>query len=166
MPTRKEKKMNTQQLRRILNQDPVTKMLFLDVFSSDKLPTKIHKYPTCFIVNVDSSREPGSHWLAVYLPSAYHAEFFDSYGKPPTYYGGPILDFTSRFLYLDYNPMILQTDVTAVCGQYCIYYLYSRCRGQPLMKVLSPFVTQDLCNDKLVYNFVWKRFHVRANFFQ
>lgn len=158
--------MNTQQLRRILSQDCCTKGCFLDVFPSDHLPTEIHKFPACFVVNVDSSAEPGSHWLAFYLPSSCHIEFFDSYGNPPTYYTGPILNFTLKFPNVSYNPMMLQSNVTAVCGQYCVYYLYSRCRGRTLRDLLPTFVTQNICNDTRVFLFVWKYFHVRTKFYQ
>lgn len=158
--------MNTIQLHRVLTQDKFTKMYFLDVFPSDHLPAEIFNYPTCFIVNVDSSAEPGSHWVAFYISSPHHLQFFDSYGNAPVFYEGPISDFASRYLYVDYNPMTLQSNITAVCGQYCVYYLYSKCRGHSLKKILSSFVSNHICNDKQVYNFVWKQFHVQVNFYQ
>lgn len=158
--------MNTIQLRRILTEDKFTRKYFLDIFPSDHLPNEIHKYPACFIANADLSSDPGSHWLAFYLPSPHHVEFFDSYGNAPTYFKGGISDFVSRYSHVDYNPAILQSNVTAVCGQYCVYYLYSKCRGHSLKKILSSFVTRHLWNDKRVYNFVWKRFYVRTKFYQ
>lgn len=158
--------MNTAQLRQILSRDKFTKLYFLGVFPSDQLPTRIYQYPSSFVANVDSSTEPGSHWIAFYLPAPHRLEFFDSYGNPPDYYEGAISEFASRFHELEFNPVILQTNTTAVCGQYCIYYLYSRCRGRKLEKILYPFIKQHISNDIRVYNFVWKRFHVRTNFYQ
>lgn len=158
--------MNTTQLRKILSRDPITKKYFLDVFASDHLPESIEQFPSCFIANVDSSAEPGSHWVAFYLSSKDKMEFFDSFGNEPAFYEGPIRNFTIQFSHVNYNPLTLQTDMTAVCGQYCIYYLYSRCRGSSLKTFLSHFSVKHMCNDQRVYTFVSKRFRVHANFYQ
>ena len=159
-------KMNSLEIKNILSHDRVTKKYFLDVFPSDQLPVRIVHYPACFVCNVDSSTESGSHWLAFFLSSPDEGEFFDSYGNVPRYFKGPISEFASRYSRMNYNPLILQSSITAVCGQYCVYYLYSRCRGQTLQKILSNFVTKNVCNDRLVYNFVAKRFGVYVNFYQ
>lgn len=158
--------MNSLQIKNILSQDPVTKKYFLDVYPSDCIPSIIKHYPTCFVCNVDVSSEPGSHWVAFYISSPEKAEFFDSFGNGPTFFKGYIADFASKFSKINYNPLTLQTNATAVCGQYCIYFLYSRCRGSSFKKILSNFVSNNLCNDRRVYNFVSKRFHVFVNFYQ
>lgn len=158
--------MNTLQIKNILSRDPITKKYFIDVFPSDELPSKIRRYPACFVCNVDPSTKPGSHWLCFYILSPDEAEFFDSYGNEPAFYQGAISNFASRYSRLIYNPVILQTNVSTVCGQYCIYFLYSRCRGETLRNILSHFITKNLCNDRRVYNFVAKRFHVYVNFYQ
>lgn len=158
--------MNSVQLRRILSQDKFTKTSFLDVFPSDQLPMKIYKFPSCFVLNIDKSTEPGSHWVAFYVSSPRSTEFFDSYGNAPSFYGGPILEFAARFKNVDYNPLTLQSNVTAVCGQYCIFYLYSRSRGKTLKELLPTFVSEHITNDMRVFLFVWKYFHVRTPFYQ
>lgn len=158
--------MNTLQLQQVLTQDYFTQKYFMNVYPCDQLPTEIQSYPTCFISNVDSSTEPGSHWLAFYLPSEDEIEFFDSYGNPPSFFRKEIMDFVSRYSKMDFNPMTLQSTSTAVCGQYCIFYLYCRCRGQPPRKILSNFITNHMCNDRQVYNFVAKKFNVYPNFYQ
>lgn len=154
------------QLKKILKQDKFTKKYFIDVFPSDKLPAKIKNYPACLIANVDTSKEPGSHWVAFFLLDANRIEFFDSYGNTPEFFGGGILEFVNKFSHVISNPLILQSNVTAVCGQYCIYYLYSRCRGRTMKQIVSSFVTRHICNDKRVYNFVFKYFRVRTSFYQ
>lgn len=158
--------MNSQQIKDILSHNKYTKKYFLDVFPSDMLPNTIKQYPCCFVCNVDSSDQPGSHWLAFYITSPRRVEFFDSYGNTPDFYQGPILDFTLKFSQVIFNPLTLQTNVTAVCGQYTIFFLLCRCRGESLKKFLSQFVSENLCNDQRVYNFVAKRFHVYVNFYQ
>ena len=159
-----ELKMNTLQIKNILSHDRVTKQYFLGVFSSDQLPAMVMSYPACFVCNTDRSTEPGSHWIAFYIISPNEVEFFDSFGNEPAAFQGPILNFASRYSRVTYNPM--QSNVTAVCGQYCIYYLYSKCKGQSLNFFLSFFVFKNMCNDYRVYNFVAKRYGVYVNFYQ
>lgn len=158
--------MNSVQIEKILNEEPVTRNYFLGVFPSDQLPRRIHRYPACFICNVDKSTEPGSHWVAFYLTLPEEVEFFDSYGNKPTFFEGTLSNYASHFSRVLFNPLVLQTNVTAVCGQYCVFYIYCRCRGKTLKQFLSHFVTENLSNDRRVYNFVAKRFGVRANFYQ
>lgn len=143
-----------------------TRKFFMGVYPSDQLPVEIHTYPACFIANTDSSNEMGSHWICFYMPCAHVLEFFDSYGNRPTYFRDNIADYASQFSYVYHNPQRLQSYTTAVCGQYCIYYLYSRSVGKTMRDVLTSFVSNPICNDRLVYNFVFKMFRVRANFYQ
>ncbi|GFT69242.1 uncharacterized protein TNCV_2253951 [Trichonephila clavipes] len=89
------------------------------------------------VCNIDSSTQPGSHWIAFYLLSPNEGEFFDSYGNEPTYFTGPIANFALRYNRMNNNPMTLQSNKTAVCGQYCLYYLYSRCRDYNLPGITS-----------------------------
>lgn len=158
--------MNSLQINKILSRDRITRKYFLGVFASDKLPRRIKRYPACFVCNVDKSSKPGSHWIAFFITSPDEAEFFDSFGNEPYFFQGPISNYVTYFSKVVYNPFVLQTNVSAVCGQYCIFYLYSRCQGKTLKHVLSHFVTENLSNDRRVYNFVAKRFHVFVNFFQ
>ena len=158
--------MNSLQIKNILSLDDVTKHYFINVFPSDELPARITHYPACFVCNVDKSTEPGSHWLAFYLINDEKLEFFDSYGNEPSFFKGPISNYVSRFSQVTFNPVMLQSNVSAVCGQYCIYYLYCRCRDKTLENIVSQFVTKNVCNDRSVYNFVAKKFHVYTNFYQ
>lgn len=156
--------MDNYQIEKILRSDSYTRKRFLGVFPSDKIPKKIKKTPTCFIVNVDSSKKPGSHWVAFYVHSPNLLEFFDSYGNPPSMYPGPIEKYAAYFDNVESNPLRLQSLTTKVCGQYCIYYLYSKCRGKNLKKILSVFGNSLMSNDKKVHRFVTKHFRVRTPF--
>jgi hypothetical protein len=78
--------MNTAEITRALEQDPITSKSFLGVFPSDKLPQTLDKHPCGFVVNTDPSSKPGMHWVAFYFPSEGEGEFFDSYGQSPEYY--------------------------------------------------------------------------------
>lgn len=158
--------MNSKQIHDILSRYNITKNFFLGVYPSDMLPRKIKHYPACFVCNVDASNQSGSHWLAFFISSKDRVEFFDSYGNDPDFYQGPILDFTLQYSQVIYNPLTLQSNTTAVCGQYTIFFLICKCRGDTLKKFLSVFVTKNICNDVRVYNFVAKRFKVYVNFYQ
>ena len=78
--------MNTAEITRALEQDPITSKSFLGVFPSDKLPQPLDKHPCGFVANTDPSSKPGMHWVAFYFPSEGEGEFFDSYGRSPEYY--------------------------------------------------------------------------------
>lgn len=158
--------MNTIQLKRVLMRDKYTQKYFINVFASDQLPKKITHYPACLIVNLDSSTQPGSHWIAFYMTNVKEIEMFDSYGNSPELFNKSIKNFVSKFNHVTYNPVTLQSNISAVCGQYCIYYLYCKCRGRTLRQFLSYFTLNNVSNDKRVYNFVSKRFHVQTHFFQ
>ena len=46
--------MNSDQIKRILTQDPYTKQVFKDVCPRDRLPASIF-YPSTFVLNTDPS---------------------------------------------------------------------------------------------------------------
>jgi hypothetical protein len=73
-------------LEEALQKDEYTKGLYIGVLSRDELPSKV-KYPACFIINTAPRSHEGEHWLAFYYDEKGHADFFDSYGFPPSMYG-------------------------------------------------------------------------------
>ena len=75
--------MNSLQLAKILHRSPYTKRNFIGVFSVDKLPIKIKKFPACLVINTDKSGKPGKHWVAMHIKNSWTAEFFDSFGRAP-----------------------------------------------------------------------------------
>lgn len=84
----------------------------------DKLP----KFPfkkECGILNLDSSRNPGTHWVA-YVKLNNYFEYFDSYGdlKPPIEL---IRYFDSDDI--KYNYTNEQKNNSFRCGHLCIQFL-------------------------------------------
>lgn len=84
----------------------------------DNLPYKPHKLE-CGIVNLDSSKGDGTHWVAYYKKNNY-VKYFDSFGnlKPPqeiTKYLGK--DIT-------YNYKQYQTYDSIICGHLCLKFLF------------------------------------------
>ena len=85
--------MDTVELLRNVESDDVVRRTFWGVLPSDKLPDRIEIFPVSFIVNTDSSREEGSHWVAFYLQNEDYGDFFDSYGNSPPSLAAEFEDF-------------------------------------------------------------------------
>ena len=86
-------------------------------------------------------------------------EFFDSYGKHPIHYNKHFLDFMNRnAVEWEQNKIQLQRAFSTVCGQYCIYFLYLRCRKRSMPSIVNSFVNDKLHNDQLVYDLVRRKY--------
>ena len=85
--------MNTAQIAYALEHDPKTSKKFCRVFPSDKLPQIIDRYPCGLVVNTDPSTKPGTHEIGIFLTSPQNGEWFESYGKPPEFYGAVFTEF-------------------------------------------------------------------------
>ena len=77
--------MNSRQLRWMLSGDKFTKQFFRGVYAIDEMNLiKTVSYPSSFVINLDPSYKPGSHWVAVYFDKNGVGEFFYSFaGYPP-----------------------------------------------------------------------------------
>ena len=151
--------MNTAQKIHALEQNPVTSKKFCGVFPSNKLPQTIDRYPCGFVANTDPSSGPGTHWAAFYFPSEERGEFFDSYGHAPEYYRKSFGDFLKSRA-SDFNRRKLQSAWSDVCGQYCIFYLSHRARGQSMSNIVHLFNNDTILNDTKVSQFVKRHFKV------
>lgn len=151
--------MNTLQLEKILTSDRYTSKYFEGVLAADELPRYVLSYPSAYVVNTDSSDEAGKHWLAFFFDSDGIAEFFDSYGGVPGDYDSNFQRFfKTNSSFVITNPRQLQQDTSAVCGAYVVYYLYKRCRKEPMNFILSNFTKDKGHNDYVVSKFVRDRF--------
>lgn len=85
----------------------------------DELPKHPFKNE-CGIINLDSSQNPGTHWVA-YAKLNNYVEYFDSYGnlKPPEEF--------LRYVGFDvfYNYTNEQKNNSYICGHLCIKFLKS-----------------------------------------
>ena len=77
--------MNSRQLCWILSGDKFTKLSFRGVYAIDEMKSiKSLSYPSSFVINLDPSYQPGSHWVAVYFDKNGVGEYFNSLaGYPP-----------------------------------------------------------------------------------
>ena len=77
--------MNSRQLRWILSGDKFTKQFFRGVYAIDEIKSiKTVSYPSSFVINLDPSYKPGSHWVAVYFDKNGVGEYFDSFAGLPS----------------------------------------------------------------------------------
>lgn len=146
--------MNTSQLECVLNCDHYLKYLNKAVLAANQLPKlPLRQFPSAFIVNTDISSAEGEHWVAFYFDEHKNGEFFDSYGQSPQSYN---LSF-SNFLVQNaqkycYNDKKLQSNHSDVCGQYCIYFLLFKARGNSMQQIVNSLLFDY--NDQYVYEFI------------
>lgn len=83
----------------------------------DTLPKKPFK-KECGVINLDSSENSGTHWVA-YAKSYDYVEYFDSYGnlRPPK----ELIKYIGSFIYYNYDN--IQRDNTFNCGHLCIKFI-------------------------------------------
>lgn len=91
---------------------------FRGVFMRDNLPKKI-KSKECGIVNLDSAKNIGSHWVA-YIKKGNYAEYFDSFGnlRPPK----ELIKYLNTENIV-YNYSRFQKFNSVNCGHLCIQFL-------------------------------------------
>ena len=100
---------------------------FLGVFPLDFLRNITFTRPACFIINLDVSSQPGSHWIAINVRAS-TIEIFDSLGLDPTsWYRKPLflLLFLRKFSYshkILISPQI-QPSYSNFCGFYALFYV-------------------------------------------
>ena len=144
--------MNTKQLQYILK--TCSLVPFSGIFPSDKLPVKKINFPAALLANTDPQSKPGKHWVAFYIDHDGFGEYFDSYGRPPH-----VQQF-SKFLNKNcddwlHNTQQIQGPLSAVCGQYCLYFLLHRAHDIPLKTILGAFDRKNLVeNDQLVTEYI------------
>lgn len=96
---------------------------------------------------------PGRHWVAIFVDTTGHADYFDSLGDPPL----PIFhEFLERHsMAYSYFTGPVQSEVSRSCGAFCIYFLHFRALGKSMQEVAS-----ELCKfqfhfrDRIVDTFV------------
>lgn len=127
---------------------------FGNVYSVDTLPRRPRGLLVC---NLDVSYRPGTHWVVIYVDGdSGRGEYFDSFGRPPS---APIRAYLDRWCKRrwTYNDRQLQSVVSLLCGQYCIFYCALRDKGITLRQIVNCFTTDTALNDELVHAFACRR---------
>lgn len=153
--------MNSAEIYRILSRDPVTSRYFVGVFPSDRIP-EVKDTPAAMVINNEEHFKSGAHWLAVYINENETCEFFDSFALPPAAYGENISAFVNRYPVVKWNKIPFQSLTSNVCGPYCIYYLFKRCKRWCMKSIIKSLTGKR--NDFRVFQFVKKRYGVKMIF--
>jgi len=150
----------TEELNRICHQQ--LKQLYRGTWAIDQIPSKIERDAFCFILNLDASNMPGSHWVAVFFPPStsdiHHriALFIDPLGWPHH-----LLNPALRKYFADCNvktvPFAIQGWTSKNCGQFCAYILSMLPRNHfDLHHMLeTTFSPTDLSNNDSIVKRWW-----------
>lgn len=150
--------MNTAELKVLAGKDDKLRAIFLDIYPSDMLPSKLPFKPCGLIINTHGAYQPGEHWLAMYFDAYGNGELFDSYGITSiSSVFGQFLRKHSKHAFI--HDRWLQSMDTSVCGMYCIYYLYFKCRGSSYTEMFSKFDINLPRNDAFICNFIRRKFN-------
>ena len=130
---------------------------FIGTFPFDELPAKPSSSADfSVIINTDSSKGPGEHWLALVRKGSIYY-FHDSYGRGPN-----DMLFTAEFRnkmdeYIHgkciSNTKWIQQIVSNVCGHHSAYFIREM-EKRDFRKVLSVFTTNLKNNDEFVLRYV------------
>ena len=94
---------------------------FKGVISQSEIPKKVRNIPgQCFIINLDDTEGPGTHWVAVKITADF-VNYFDTFGmqQPQEFIN---LCYTFNKLY-KYESNQFQDLSSVLCGHYCLYFL-------------------------------------------
>ena len=123
----KNKPLETFKILEILQNAPN----FVGCFAEDQIEfTRIQSFPAFFIINIDSSEKPGSHWIALGIYKDM-VEIFDTLGFKIFKWSSipcSLLKFLHRFVgqrKLKISKRIQGHD-SVLCGYYCIFYVLMR----------------------------------------
>ena len=112
---------------------------FRGVFMRDTLPSIPHK-DECGIVNLNTSKESGSHWVCYYKKGTYRV-YFDSFGQiTPIEIQNYLKKEKEKGLpVINRNTDIVQTFNTYICGHLCLFTLKALTSGYTFQQVLNGY---------------------------
>ena len=112
---------------------------FRGVFMRDTLPTTSND-KECGIVNLNTSKQEGSHWTAYYKDGTKRI-YFDSFGQITPIEVQKYLktkdEFTKDAAVIERNSDIVQEPNTNICGQLCLYVLDKLWKGTNFQEVID-----------------------------
>lgn len=146
-------KMNSVQIDFILKNDKFAKYMYLGIIPSDSLAKVDVTQNGFFVVNIDPSYSPGSHWICVYLFKG-ACEVFDSLGINPLKYGLHFHNFFTEFDNIEFSEHRLQDTNAVTCGIYVLFYCMYRSRGYSLNFIIEVFSKNVKHNDELMMHFL------------
>ena len=103
---------------------------FKGVFMRDELKNEKANCDECMVINIDHSRNEGTHWACLFIKNTV-SFYFDSFGFEPTLevikYCKQLEGSTSGTRC--YSSFPIQKINEVICGHYCIYVLHRLSKG-------------------------------------
>ena len=152
--------MNTKQLYVALMRNKITKKCFDGIYARDTLED-IKSKPELIICNTDDSTQEGEHWVVFYFDkNSDSVLFYDSVGNDLEYYGSEFVDFANKYAtHYIYSDKRTQPINSSLCGIYCLYFAYFKCKGFSMQKIIK-----SMTRSSKVLKVVHKIFHVSKRF--
>ena len=152
--------MNTTQIHRALESNSITSSIFGGVYAADAVPP-LDTFPQGYVVNTDPTGAPGSHWVTLYTEKSVIVETFDSFGKDLNSYS-PFFHELGENNRLITQSQQLQSELSTVCGQYCIFFLLRRASGETYSYIVHLFTDHKISNDIMVCQYVNHHFDMHT----
>jgi hypothetical protein len=112
---------------------------FRGVYMRDELPSSPRKKESG-IVNLNTSKQRGSHWVAYYKDGAKRI-YFDSFGQITPLeiqkYLKTKKEFEEKDSVIKRNTDIVQKPNTNICGHLCIYVLDNLSKGKNFLDIIQ-----------------------------
>lgn len=121
--------MNTYQIQYVIDSDVELRQSIRGLFPTDELSRIRLKMGMGVIANTNIKQVPERRWIVFYHNENNILEVFDSFGQSEREFAVFFNSFMRNYPNILTNGKRLQIDNTAVCGQYCIFYLICRVRG-------------------------------------
>lgn len=122
------------------------------VIASDEFEKLVlDKFPFFVIFNESPRSHSGTHWCVAHFKTRHsriECHLFDSFGVSMKKKN---IEF--NFVVNSENLEQLQSNYSSVCGQWCLYWVYSKLNNIGLDTFLSQFSSDHAQNDKIVSNF-------------
>ena len=117
---------------------------FRGVYMRNELPVKVHV--KCGIVNLNTTHQPGSHWVCYYKDGQRQRIYFDSFGQITPIeiqkYLKSKAEFKNDKAVIQRNTDVVQEINTHVCGHLCLFVLKSLANGVTFQNVINTLVTE------------------------
>lgn len=142
--------MDAEQILSLVRESDLLQKTFRGVFRRDGLLFLGENIPSGSYILNSTDTLPGEHWLAMSKTSAELplCVFFDSMGRPPSFYGITIAGHS-----IVYNERQVQPAGTATCALYCLYFLHQKCMGANMAEILGSFHNDRTQNEDFVEDF-------------
>ena len=138
----------------------ISKAVFRGVISRDQIAlidrSKIKNPAGYYIVNLNDSTQPGSHWVVIHVRRPPDPiEYFDSFGLNAPHEVVELSD-TLGVNYI-YNSTQYQDLKSVLCGYWCLYFVNESRKGKSFYDILKPFShTNTQFNERLIVEYFQK----------